>query len=507
MIVYLLGAGPGDPGLLTLKARDALAAADTIVYDALANDSLLEYAGKDAELVYVGKTAGRHTLPQAEINALLVRKAREGKIVARLKGGDPYVFGRGGEEAEALAAAGIPFEEVPGISSAIAAPAYAGIPLTHRSMTSSVTIVTGHENPDKPDSAHNWRALAQGGSTLVFVMGMKNLPDIARRLQESGLDGATPAALVHRGTTPMQRSLVAPLRELPDAAAKAGFSNPSIIVVGNVVTLRDRLNWFENKPLFGRSIVVTRARAQASELVRRLAGLGAEVIQCPTIAIRPLADYSRLDAALENLAAYSWLIFTSVNGVRHFFERLALRGKDSRALAGCMVAAIGPATAKGLAGYGIAADFVPERYVAESVARGLLARTQKQARGMRALLPRAARAREALPDELERAGMLVDVIPCYETVPAGDDGERVLERLEHGALSCVTFGSSSTVENFLALVPAARLKAHPETILAAIGPITAETLRKHGLSCGIQPAEYTIPALVEAVTRHFSQNR
>ncbi|MEE0815743.1 MAG: uroporphyrinogen-III C-methyltransferase, partial [Desulfovibrio fairfieldensis] len=310
MKVYLLGAGPGDPGLLTLKARDALAAADVVVYDALANDSLLGHARPDAELIYVGKVAGNHALPQHEINALLVRKAKEGNIVARLKGGDPYIFGRGGEEAEELLAAGVPFEEVPGISSTIAAPAYAGIPLTHRDFASSVTIITGHENPDKPGSVHNWQALARSASTLVFVMGMKNLPDIARNLLDAGLDPRTPAALIYRGTTPRQRSLVATLRELPQAAVDAHFTNPSVIVVGKVASLHDKLNWFEQKPLLGKSIVVTRAREQASGLARSLSGLGAEVIQCPTIEIRALPDYAELDAAVARLADYGWLIFT-----------------------------------------------------------------------------------------------------------------------------------------------------------------------------------------------------
>ena len=304
MKVYLLGAGPGDPGLLTLKARDALAAADVVVYDALANDSLLGHARPDAELIYVGKVAGNHALPQHEINALLVRKAKEGNMVARLKGGDPYIFGRGGEEAEELLAAGVPFEEVPGISSTIAAPAYAGIPLTHRDFASSVTIITGHENPDKPGSVHNWQALARSASTLVFVMGMKNLPDIARNLLDAGLDPRTPAALIYRGTTPRQRSLVATLRELPQAAVDAHFTNPSVIVVGKVASLHDKLNWFEKKPLLGKSIVVTRAREQASGLARSLAGLGAEVIQCPTIEIRALPDYAELDMAVARLADY-----------------------------------------------------------------------------------------------------------------------------------------------------------------------------------------------------------
>ncbi|CAI3218270.1 uroporphyrinogen-III C-methyltransferase [Desulfovibrio legallii] len=506
MKVYLIGAGPGDAGLLTLKGRDALAGADVVVYDALANEALLDHVRPDAEKIYVGKVAGNHALPQDQINALLVAKAREGKVVARLKGGDPYIFGRGGEEAEELVAAGVPFEEVPGISSTVAAPAYAGIPLTHRDFASSVTIITGHENPDKPGSVHNWAALAASAATLVFVMGMKNLPDIVRNLLAAGMDPATPAALVYRGTTPAQRSLAAPLAELPQAAAAAAFTNPSVIVVGKVAGLRGTLNWFENRPLFGRRIVVTRAREQASGLAQSLTSLGAEVIQCPTIEIRPLEDYAALDAALANLAEYHWIIFTSVNGVRHFWQRLAVVGKDSRALGGCRVAAIGPATAEALRGRGIAPDFVPQRYVAEGVLEGLLAREGGAVAGKRFLLPRAAKAREVLPEELRKAGAVVDVLPAYVTVPADHNREAVLRCLEEGHLDCVTFGSSSTVENFLALIPAATLKAHPEVQLAAIGPVTARTLAAHGLACRIQPEEYTIPALVAALQTHFARS-
>lgn len=503
MKVYLIGAGPGDPGLFTLRGRDCLAAADVVIYDALANDALLGHARKDAELIYVGKVAGNHALPQDGINQLLVDKAREGKVVARLKGGDPYIFGRGGEEAEALLEAGIPFEEVPGISSTIAAPAYAGIPLTHRNFASSVTIITGHENPDKPGSVHNWQALARSASTLVFVMGMKNLPDIARNLLEAGMDPATPAALVYRGTTSRQRSLVATLADLPQAAVDQGFSNPSVIVVGKVCSLHDQLGWFEQRPLFGRSVVVTRAREQASGLAQELGRLGADVIQCPTIEISPLPDYAELDAAIARLSEYAWLIFTSVNGVRWFWKRLEAAGKDSRALGLCRVAAIGPATAEALEARGIRPDFIPERYVAEGVVEGLLARGKVD--GVRMLLPRAAKAREVLPDELRKAGARVDVISAYETIPAATRKDEVLDRIQAGTLDCITFGSSSTVENFLSLIPAETLRAHPDVRLAAIGPVTAKTLEAHGLPCHIMPEEYTIPALVQALVSHYTR--
>ncbi len=502
MKVYLIGAGPGDIGLLTLKGKSILEKADVVVYDALANAAMLNFARKDAELIYVGKRANKHAMPQDGINALIVEKAKEGKMVARLKGGDPYIFGRGGEEAEELLAAGVPFEEVPGISSTIAGPAYAGIPLTHRSFASSVTLITGHEDPTKPDSVHNWQALADSASTLVFVMGMKNLPNIAKNLMEAGLSADTPAALVHWGTTAHHRSLAATLGTLYEESQKQGFTNPSVIVVGKVVSLRDKLNWFEDKPLLGKGIVVTRAREQASGLAHSLAELGAHVIQFPTIEIYDLEDYSEVDAHLKDLQSYQWLVFTSVNGVKHFWKRLAVHGLDSRALYGKKIAAIGPATADILREKGIEPDFIPEKYVAEGVVEGML---KLGMQGQKILLPRAMEAREVLPDALREAGATVHVLPIYETKPAGARKDEVLEELAAGRIHCITFGSSSTVDNFLALVDADTLRKHPSVQLAAIGPITAKTLTKHGLPCHIQPEDYTIPALVDTLVNFFKK--
>ncbi len=504
MKVYLIGAGPGDMGLLTLKGKSILEKADVVVYDALANAAMLNFARPDAERIYVGKRANKHALPQDGINALIVEKAKEGKIVARLKGGDPYIFGRGGEEAEELLAAGVPFEEVPGISSTIAGPAYAGIPLTHRSFASSVTLITGHEDPTKPGSVHNWQALASSASTLVFVMGMKNLPDIAKNLMAAGLAPDTPAALVHWGTTAHHRSLVATLATLEAESKSQGFTNPSVIVVGHVVSLRDKLNWFEQKPLLGKGIVVTRAREQASGLAQSLAELGAHVIQFPTIEIYDLADYTDVDAHIADLASYHWLVFTSVNGVKHFWKRLAKHGLDTRALHGKKVAAIGPATADILRERGLEPDFIPERYVAEGVVEGMLALGMQ---GQKILLPRALEAREVLPEALRKAGAEVHVLPIYETKPAGARQEEVLEELANGRIHCITFGSSSTVDNFLALVDINTLKQYPQVQLAAIGPITAKTLEKHGLPCHIQPQEYTIPALVDTLVQYFAQEK
>lgn len=501
MYVYLIGAGPGDIGLITCKGREALSQADVVVYDYLASDDLLAMAKADAEFIYVGKIAGNHAMKQADINKLLIAKAREGKVVARLKGGDPYIFGRGGEEAEQLADAGVPFEEIPGISSAIAGPAYAGIPLTHRAWASSVTIITGHEDPAKPGSVHNWDALARSASTLVFLMGMKNLPDIASKLIAAGMDKNTPAALVHWGTTNRQKSLSSTLDKLPQEALRKGFSNPSIIVVGNVVRLREKLCWFEKKPLFGRTIVVTRAREQASESASLFARKGARVIQFPTIKIHPLEDLRKLDEAVAGISRYGWLVFTSVNGVRFFRERLYALNLDARALCGVKIAAIGPATAKAVEHMGVRADLVPSSYVAEGVAQDMLALGMK---GQRVLIPRAREARDVLPKALRDAGANVDVVAAYENVPSEENRDAVLTALNDGSIDCITFGSSSTVRNFIASIPLEKLQKYPKVRFAAIGPVTAKTMRDMGLNVDIQPKEFTIPALVDAVCAAFA---
>lgn len=502
MNIYLIGAGPGDPSLITLKAVDILRRADVIVYDALANKTLLNYAKKDAEIIYVGKVADNHALPQAEINSLLIKKAQENKVVARLKGGDPYIFGRGGEEAEALVQAGIEFEEIPGITSTIAAPAYAGIPLTHRDMVSSVIFVTGHENPLKGTSSVNWNALAQSGATLVFVMGVKNLANICERLQKEGLDPQTPAAIIYRGTTSRQRSLIASLESLPQKALAAGFTNPSVIVVGEVVSLNAKLNWFEKKPLFGKTVVITRAREQASELASLLEDAGASVLQCPTIKISEFSSQEGLEEVFPKLSSYQWIFFTSANAVRIFFAFLEKKHCDARALAQSKIMAIGPATAEALHHYGIRADLIPERFVAESVVESFLAQNQDYA-NLHVLLPRAKEARDVLPDRLREAGCTVDVIPVYETVADNSEKEEIEAKIREGAISCITFTSSSTVRNFLKAIPADLLKHHPEVRLACIGPVTANTLREHGLSSQIQPEDYTIKALAEALIQEL----
>jgi len=498
--VYLLGAGPGDPGLLTLKAKRILETADVVVYDYLANKAFLNFCRPEAEILYVGKKGGDHTLPQDKINDLLVEKAKAGKVVARLKGGDPYVFGRGAEEAEELLEAGMDFEIVPGVTSAVAGPAYAGIPLTHRKYASSVSFITGHEDPDKPESAHNWQALAAGTSTLVFFMGVKNLPHISSSLIANGMDPETPAALVRWGTTCEQTSLAAPLHAIAEEAQKQGMRPPALLVVGQVVRLRETLGWFEKKPMLGCRVVVTRAREQASSFLSLLEEKGACCLQFPTIAIEALSDYGEVQEAIGTLGEYDWLIFTSVNGVIWFWKELQRAGLDSRALGGRQVAAIGPATADKLREKGIEPDFVPEKYVAEHVVEGLLARGVA---GKKVLLPRAEVAREVLPRQLREAGTEVRVLPVYRTGLAqqGEEEAQLLEDLQAGKVQYVTFTSSSTVENFFSRIPAETIAPYVGTSLrlACIGPITANTLQQYGFTAQVEPEEYTIPALAQAL--------
>ena len=494
--VYLIGAGPGDAGLFTLRGKELLETCDVVVYDYLANDELLAMARPDAEVIYVGKQGGNHTLSQEKINTLIVAKAKEGKSVARLKGGDPYMFGRGAEEAEELLAAGVSFEVVPGVTSAIAGPAYAGIPLTHRAYASSVCFATGHEDPTKPESAHNWQALASGTSTLVFFMGMKNLPEIVTKLTENGMAPTTPAALVRWGTTPEHKSVTGTLAELPRLAAKHAFSAPSLIIIGHVVSLRSSLNWFEQKPLLGHGVLVTRSREQASVMSRQLSRLGAKVAEFPTISIVPATDAAPIHKAARRLCEYDWVIFTSPNGVDYFWHELTALGLDARAFAATAVAAIGPATAEALARRGICADFVPETFVAENLLAGLIATGMA---GKKVLVPRAETARDILPQGLEKAGALCQVLPVYRTIPATVDTAAMLKRLGDGSIRYVTFASSSTVTHFLKAVPEDILRKNDQLRFACIGPITAQTLRDAGFTCHVMPERHTIPALVEAI--------
>lgn len=495
--VYLVGAGPGDPGLITLKGKACIEKADTVIYDYLASTELLRHADDRAELIYVGKRGGDHTLSQQEINALIVEKARKGMVVTRLKGGDPFIFGRGGEEAEELTKAGVAFEVVPGISSAIAAPAYAGIPLTHREFTSTLAFVTGHEDPTKSTSSIDWKSLADGMGTIVFLMGVKNLPNIVRNLIDNGKPPETPVALVRWGTTSRQMTVTGTLETIAERVETAGLKPPSIIVVGDVVTLRESMNWFEKKPLMGKRIVVTRARSQASDLVERLSGLGADCIEVPTIKIVPAEDNGPLESAIDRISTYDWLVFTSVNGVRFFFETLHKKGLDARALGMIHTASIGPATSATLFDYGVQSDIVPESYRAESI---IDAFASMKIEGAKILLPRAAGARPILPVELDKMGADVDEVISYHAAPVNDDADRLIAMLEDQTIDLVTFTSSSTVTNFKSLLPDDRAEElMAGTAIASIGPITTETAEKLGFRVTLTAEAYTIPGLCDAI--------
>jgi uroporphyrinogen III methyltransferase/synthase len=499
-VIYLVGSGPGDPGLFTLKGTRCMQEADAVVYDRLAPEALLGYARPEAERIYVGKKPGNPTMSQEEINDLLVELGRAGKTVVRLKGGDPYIFGRGGEEALALIEARLPFEVVPGVTSGVAAPAYAGIPVTHRQVSTSVAFVTGHEDPTKGRTDVDWTKLANGADTLVLYMGVGRLAEISAGLISAGRAPNTPVACVRWGTVPEQRTVTGTLEDIADRVAEAGLKPPAIIVVGEVVALREAgLDWYERRPLFGHQVVVTRARGQAGELSTELERLGAEVYEFPTIEISPPESFEPLDDAIHNLDSFDWLVYTSVNGVEAFVERLRDWGLDLRAVPrDARVAAIGPATAKRLEKAGLRVDVVPGEYRAEALIEALEAGSLA---GKRVLIPRARVAREILPEKLREAGAEVVVVPAYQSVPSSEGGEELSLRLRSGEIDCVTFTASSTVENFVGVFGAeesARLLSR--TRVACIGPITADTARERGLRVDAEADQYTIPGLVEAVT-------
>lgn len=500
-VVYLVGAGPGDAGLLTLKGLACIQEADVVVYDRLVNPGLLAHARPEAELVFAGKSPEGHTLTQKEINDLLVARAEAGCTIARLKGGDPFVFGRGGEEAEYLAANGIRFEVVPGVTSAVAAPAYAGIPLTHRDFTASVAVITGNEDPRKDESAIAWDKLSTGAGTIVFLMGMANLPDIVDRLVRHGRPGSTPVAVIRWGTLPEQESVHGVLDDIVERVRAAGLKNPAVIVVGEVCRMREHLRWFEKKPLFGRRILVTRSREQASVLSEKINRLGGEALEFPTIAIRPPVDFGPLDEAIAHIAAYNWIIFTSVNGVRHFFVRLRELERDVRELGPARLCAIGPRTRDALEERGLRVAYIPEEYRAERIADGMRGRLRP---GERVLLPRADIAPPALAEALSRTGVAVTDVTAYRTVPV--TGNAVLMRglFSEKRIQAVTFTSSSTVSNFVNALGAEDL---PELLagvaVICIGPVTARTAEEMGLEVQASAREHTIEGLVATIREYF----
>jgi uroporphyrinogen III methyltransferase/synthase len=495
--VYLVGAGPGDPGLVTLRAKQCIEQADVILYDHLANPEMLGWAREDAEIIYAGKRAAERALSQREINALLVEKVREGKQVVRLKGGDPFVFGRGAEEAQAIVDAGIKFEIVPGITSAIAGPAYAGIPVTHRAENSHVTFFTGHEDPAKTQSAIDYAALAKLGGTQVMLMGVERIESIAQEMLKQGAREDLPVALVRWATTGRQETLTGTLSNIAQRVLESGFEAPAVAIFGEVVALRQNLKWYENRPLSGKRIVVTRTRKQASELSERLRGLGADVIELPTIRIEPPTDLREFAELVQDAHAYDWIVFTSPNGVEAFFNLFFKIYDDAREIGGAKIAAIGPATAQRVKDFHLRVDLQPEDFVAEAVVREF----QKQGtmENLRILIAQAEKARDVLPKQLANLGAIVDEALAYRTVAETRDSTGARRRLLEEGADLITFTSSSTVENFLALgLP------WPERMqVASIGPITSKTARERGLTIAVEAHRHDVPGLVEAIQKFY----
>jgi len=512
-VVYLVGAGPGDAQLITVKGLQCLKDADVIIYDRLINPSLLIHAKVDAELIYVGKSPDKHTLRQEEINALLVQKAEEGKSVVRLKGGTPFVFGRGGEEAEVLSEYGIPFEVIPGISSAIAAPAYAGIPVTHRKMASSFAVITGHEAKEKDSTQRGWNKLATCADTLVFLMGVKNLPVIVDGLLKNGRPNTEPVALIECGTIAEQRTLVGNLGNIVEIANKENLTPPAVIVVGEVVHLRKELAWFEKKPLFGKRVLITRPIRQAEGMARLVAALGGEPFLLPTIEIAPPEDFTLLDDAIKRIEEYGWIIFTSVNGVEAFFDRLKFLKKDIRALSGIQFCCIGPKTAEALQRFCLNVDYVPKEYTAAAIVEGLRYKLQK---GERVLLPRSKLAPDTLTKMLSgtenrhynEIGVSVDEVIAYRTIQPEYRIQLAKQFLVQRKVDMLTFTSSSTVTNFIDMVGISELDEWLKgTIVACIGPVTAKTAEDLGVPVHVVADEHTVEGLIAAILEYLKSEK
>ncbi len=492
-ICYLAGAGPGDPGLFTIKGRNVLEKADVVIYDYLCHPSILKWAPEQAEKIYVGKKAGAHTLSQEGINELLVEKTQAGKTVVRLKGGDPFVFGRGGEEAEALAEAKCAFEIIPGISSAIAGPAYAGIPVTHRGHNTALTIFTGHEDPTKPESSLDYASIAKAPGTKVMLMGVERLDSITKELGAAGMDSKTPVALVRWATTGSQQTLTGTLSTIAALAAEKGFKAPAVAVFGGVVDLREKLNWFETLPLFGQRIAVTRTRKQAGALIEQLRALGADAYELPTIRIEPPKNKKEFYELVADSHVYDWIVFTSPNGVDAFFTAFYEIFRDARDIGAPRIAAIGPATAERVRHYRLQVDVQPDKYVAEEIVLALQKETSVE--NLKFLLARAEGAREVLADQLTKLGAIVDEAIAYRTVPEKGDASGGIQRFKEEGADLITFTSSSTVENFTAL----KLPLPENLKMASIGPITSKTMQKLGLDIDIEATTHDIPGLIAAI--------
>jgi uroporphyrinogen III methyltransferase / synthase len=496
--VFLVGAGPGDPGLLTLRGAEVLESADVLLYDALASDAIVALAPASCERIYVGKRAGDHAMLQTEIERLAIERAKAGSRVVRLKGGDPFIFGRGGEEAQALAAAGIPFEIVPGVSSAYAAPAYAGIPITHREYAASFTVATGHEDPSKAVSSLDWAKLADPQRTLVLLMAIANLREIANELIAHGLPPETPVAVVQDGTRPSQRTVVGRLDSIAGDVAAAEITAPAVVVIGGVAALRTQLRWFDTGALFGKRVLITRAGEQSAEFARALLARGAQPVVAPAIAIVPVDDARDADAAIEALASYAWLVFTSQNGVDAFFARLAAKKADARSIGATKVAAIGERTAARLRTHGVIADLVPPEFISEEIAAELIARS---APGDRVLLYRAQEARDVLPQKLKEAGLSVTIVPAYSTVvpPDAQFAQKV------SGADVLTFTSASTVRGFVELLgDVTASQAASGKCVACIGPITANAAAQAGLNVDVVAPVHTTAGLLDALEIYYA---
>ncbi len=499
--VILIGAGPGDVGLLTLKGKDWLSRADVIIYDYLVNSNMMRFAAESAELIYVGKKEGHATLTQNEINELLIQKARTKKIVVRLKGGDPFIFGRGGEEVQALQEAGIRFSVVPGIPSPVGVSAYAGIPLTHRDHASTISIITGSNEAGKEDVKIDWEKIAARSGTLVFLMGARKLPRIVKQLIKFNKNPDTPVAVIQWGTTARQRTWTGTLDTIVDIAMKEKIKPPTLTIIGEVVNLKPVTDWYETLPLFGKTIVITRAGAQAESFIHTLEERGAEALLYSSIKTVPPEDLRPLDQALENLSDYDGLIFTSMNGVQFFTQRLREKNKDIRELKGVRIYAIGPKTEQAVRDLHIKVDTVPENYVAESLIESM---DSENVSGKKFLLPRAAVAREILPDTLRKMGASIDVVPAYQTISPKPSDVSFLKRLAEGGIDVITFTSSSTVTNFLDRLDKEHHPKLKNIAIACIGPVTQKTAEDRGLKVSIVPDEYTVEALALAIETHFT---
>lgn len=527
-VVYLVGAGPGDIGLLTVKGLKCLQKADVVIYDFHLNAQILNYINHDAELIYAGKRGGHHTMTQDEINAAIVVKGKEGKVVCRLKGGDPFVFGRGGEEAQVLAAEGIRFEIVPGVSSSVAAPAYAGIPLTHRLYSSSFAVIPGYEDTTKEESSIDWSKLATGVGTLVFLMAVKNIGVLTQKLIENGRDPDTPVAVIRWGTRPDQRTLKGRLKDIAALAIEKDIKPPAVMVVGDVVNLREELKWYESKPMFGQRILVTREHTEGFD---ELEELGAEVLQFSTVDIVPPKTWDELDACIEQIGSYEWLVFTSANGVKYFFRRLFERDVDIRDLRGIKICAIGSKTASEIKKLGLRVDLVPGEFRAEGLIEAFtkmqsakikehgVTDEAKSAKGkesvvsgalpfdgIKFLLPRAEVAREIFPEKVRELGGVIDLPVTYRAVKPEYHGKRMRRFLKEGKITIATFTSAATFNNFREMMGDDADELLRNVTIAVIGPVTAKTVEKAGLKVGIMPAEATVEAMVEEIKRWAVSN-